>query len=988
MQRVARYRLITLGRLALIGPEGAVEESLSKRRRKLAVLAVMAMERKPVPRDMLLEMFWGDQPEERARHSLSDALSHLRRVLGRDAIAVSRAEVSLSDRAALAVDALLFREAATAGEHVRAAELYGGPFLGSVYVDGASSFEHWTDRHRAALHTLFLRTCREVCGRAVASGDYTAAAAIAERWLVEEPLSTEAFRRRLESLAAAAGTDSLIVAAREYATHASRLRREFGVELPAELISLGEEITRRAAPPAARELVTQPHEQRAQPTQTVEPDRDAADLPASSSAQYRRKRRSWWMSHWALLAATAVAIALVLVRLMPPARSASADPAPDRVAILPFDVHGGGEIAYLREGMVDLLGTSLDGLGRLTTSDARAVLSATSNADSTIDVETARTIARRVGAGRFLLGSVIAAGGRIRMTAALYGSADGTPESRAEVDGTPEELFTLVDRLTSQIVAGTQAAPAEQLGRTAALTTPSLTALKAYLAGEQHFRRAQYALALEDYQRAVASDSTFPLAHYRLSLTTNWLAGSWDSIFVSSSRAVRFDARLSPRARLVVEAHDAWRRGANDEAERLYRTLTTAHPDDVEGWYQLGEVLFHGNPLRGRSLLESRAPFERALALEPGHTGAMAHLVRVAAIEGRVAARDSLSAQLMKIDSTWAAQQVAIRAFASNDPRALSSALETLRHAADLTVWVAAERVAVVGGDLATTEDILRVLAEPRRTKDFQLLARLLLADLEAARGRWSAARDWLNRAAELDSTVALERHALLALHPFLHPPREELAAVRARLERQTGPGTQTTFPNHQVFNSLHPILRDYLVGMLALRLGDTAQAERAGTRLERSNMTGESGAVARGLGLSLRGHLAAARGDAREAIDLFERGRLVANEGFLDSTIGSQALERWVRAEELYKLGNDTEARRWYATLTETSLSHQLYRAPAAMRIAEIEARQGHAHEAAESYQRLLTTWRDCDPALRPSVDSARAQLASLGVKPLGGDR
>ena len=64
-------RLVTLGRLALIGPAETLDPSFAKQRRKLALLAVLALARRPLARDYLIEMFWGDQDEERARHSLS-----------------------------------------------------------------------------------------------------------------------------------------------------------------------------------------------------------------------------------------------------------------------------------------------------------------------------------------------------------------------------------------------------------------------------------------------------------------------------------------------------------------------------------------------------------------------------------------------------------------------------------------------------------------------------------------------------------------------------------------------------------------------------------------------------------------------------------------------------------------------------------------------------------------------------------------------------
>src|SRR5215831_20622552 len=135
MLRDNRLRLLTLGRLTLVGSGGEEHESLAKRRRKLALLAVLAMARRPIARDTLVEMFWGEQDEARARHSLSNALSCLRRRLGAKAITTRDAEVALSSDASLVVDALELANLVEAREFGRAAALYGGPFLDGCYVD-------------------------------------------------------------------------------------------------------------------------------------------------------------------------------------------------------------------------------------------------------------------------------------------------------------------------------------------------------------------------------------------------------------------------------------------------------------------------------------------------------------------------------------------------------------------------------------------------------------------------------------------------------------------------------------------------------------------------------------------------------------------------------------------------------------------------------------------------------------------------------------
>src|SRR6185437_4892976 len=119
-------RLVTLGRLALLQPSGE-ELPLLGHKRKLALLAVLAVAPGAMSREELIAMFWPDDKDERSRrHSLSNSLSFLRSIIGSDAIATHRAEVTLAP-AVVAVDAVELLAAARAGDHARVMALYEGP---------------------------------------------------------------------------------------------------------------------------------------------------------------------------------------------------------------------------------------------------------------------------------------------------------------------------------------------------------------------------------------------------------------------------------------------------------------------------------------------------------------------------------------------------------------------------------------------------------------------------------------------------------------------------------------------------------------------------------------------------------------------------------------------------------------------------------------------------------------------------------------------
>lgn len=236
----APYVLRTLGRLAMVAPDGRDEPSLTTRPRKLALLAWLALRpERSATRDRLVGTFWGGRDDERARNSLSDALSHLRRVLGREAIRARGDEVQLAADAPLEVDALVLTEAASRNDHARVVALYRGPFLDGVHIDDAHEFDDWCERARARLGGLFARSAAECCRAMATSGDWDDCRPLAERWIEIEPASAEAACVWLDAIAAPQSHAARAAALAAYQSLVLRLERDLGIAPAAE-------VTRRA----------------------------------------------------------------------------------------------------------------------------------------------------------------------------------------------------------------------------------------------------------------------------------------------------------------------------------------------------------------------------------------------------------------------------------------------------------------------------------------------------------------------------------------------------------------------------------------------------------------------------------------------------------------------------------------------------------------------------------------------------------------------
>ncbi len=614
---------------------------------------------------------------------------------------------------------------------------------------------------------------------------------------------------------------------------------------------------------------------------------------------------------------------------------------PRRIALVPFAVRGDPRYAYLGEGLVELLAAKLDGAGEISTVDPRTLLAAFPPAEpgAAPDPEQARRVAERFGAGRFLLGTLVEADGRLQATAALY-DLRGRPIASVAASAEGEAgLFELVDELARNLLAAAGVSPGTRLTRIAALTTGSLDALRAYLLGERDLRAGRYFDAMEGFQSAVDADPSFALAHYRLAAAAAGCALP-DAARGFADRGAGHAGRLSPHDRMVFRAQRAWLHGEVAEAESLYNTITGTWPDDVEAWFHLGDLLFHTNPLRGRSAAEAREPFERVIRLQPDHVAGLVHLARIAGIMGR---RDDMLALADRVlraspQGDQALAMRALRVFAGDDADAMSALAAELQGARALTAAIAFADVALYAGNLAGAEMLARSFIQVARSPELRALCHIQLAHLALARGRADDARAELARAEALDFAWGLAMRAYFAALPFGDTPPDERDSIYAALvawdAAAVPPSAFVLFAMH---NDLHPAIRLSLLGLLDLRRGDPAAAlERAA---ELSRLPGDEQGLARALEGELRAGAARAAGRITEALALHDASR---PRPWFQLTVASPfftlASRRWLQAELLREAGRPEEAARWYRSMAERSPYELIYGEEARRRLEKRE--------------------------------------------------
>jgi tetratricopeptide (TPR) repeat protein len=285
--------------------------------------------------------------------------------------------------------------------------------------------------------------------------------------------------------------------------------------------------------------------------------------------------------------------------------------------------------------------------------------------------------------------------------------------------------------------------------------------------------------------------------------------------------------------------------------------------------------------------------------------------------------------------------------------------------------------------DLGRAEEFTRFSTNPSLAARTRAAGHLLLAQLGAAAGRWTAAKQELAAVARLGQVdSALIGRALAASLPFLGVPRDEVRMIRDQVERWT-PGQDAANPTPESIRPLMPHLRLYLLGLLSSRVGDAAHALRLASEMETLPTPDGARAVVRSLARTIRADVAAESGRTNEGLSLLAEVRGEIPFELLTLPYFSEEHARYLRSRLLFQAGRDEEALRLAENAFAGTAGELYYRAPAHLLRAEIHQRLGDREAAAAEYSRFIALWRSCDAPLRPVVEGARTQLARMVAEP-----
>ncbi|MGI9179809.1 MAG: BTAD domain-containing putative transcriptional regulator [Longimicrobiaceae bacterium] len=582
--------LQTLGELTLTAPSGEV---LSTRRKELVLLAYLARSApRAVPRAELAELLWGERVEERARHSLRQALLQLRRVVG-EGLRVGNEQVLLVS-GTLEVDATAFEAEIAAGRLREAVARWRGDFLAGAEDLGGEVYRGWVEAEREAVRRLLAWALEQLVAEQERAERWEEAVGWAERWVEVLPFDEHPHLRLLEALRRDGRAGEALA---RHAGFAARLRRELELDPSAELLDFVEELERSVrrelaqlpSPAPAAPSVPEPVGQEEIPAASVGSDARVASvrteerrLTETPLPRRRRSRRRW-----------AAAVALVALGAAVLWQLREGPEAAPIIAVGVIQDYSGADTTGLAGALPEMLATNLARVPGLRVVSNARVHELLSLLDGAPESGALTRAARQAGASELVEGEIYRRPeGGLRLDLRRVELRSGAVRAAYSVEA--DNAFALVDRATAQF-GSTGAGRADTL-RLADATTSSLVAFRFYTEGLRAYYQGDAHSAHRLFRAALVEDSTFAMAAYYswLSLESLGLATTHRELV----RAVRLADRATDRERLLIRT--AWA-DLMDEPARLplAETLAIRYPTEPDGEYLLGRARLWGGDFLG-----------------------------------------------------------------------------------------------------------------------------------------------------------------------------------------------------------------------------------------------------------------------------------------------------------------------------------------------------------------------------------------------------
>jgi tetratricopeptide (TPR) repeat protein len=561
--------------------------------------------------------------------------------------------------------------------------------------------------------------------------------------------------------------------------------------------------------------------------------------------------------------------------------------------------------------------------------------------NSRVDFALAREIATREGLKAVVDGEILGVGGSYTISAKLVSAQTGeTLASFTESADDARGVLPAIDRLAKDMRAkiGESLRAVQATTALEQVTTPSLEALRKYVAGSQALQASgNFAQGVALLEEAIAIDTGFAMAYRKLALELTNRGGQTPRVNELLQKAYDHRDRLSDAERYLT-AGDYFQSGPKQDITKAiasYEAAINVQPTSAPALNNLGNLY-----RAMREFPKAEQLYRRAMKANPPVAVVYNNLMTTQSALGQV---DSIRATLREYAAT-----------VPTHPNVVS---------------YQARFYAMTGQyDSATA-----LLAENIRARASDPAARgewsVVLADVAELRGRIGDSMKWRaeqrgaakQRGLRNASIQAVLDTAQLELW-YLDHRDHAIALIDAALLR---------FP----LDSLDPVDRPYVrLATLYALAGRPDKARAMQTQFERSRknitllgdeatrrmMNGDVAVSERRYADAVREYTAADAGPCPVCV-LPALGHALDLAGQTDSSIA--VLTKFVSTPYLVRSGPDAQ-----------------YLAGSHKRLGELWEQKGDAAKAASNYAKFVELWQRADPELQPQVADVKKRLARLG--------
>ena len=187
-----------------------------------------------------------------------------------------------------------------------------------------------------------------------------------------------------------------------------------------------------------------------------------------------------------------------------------------------------------------------------------------------------------------------------------------------------ESVPSMIDRLSDRTRKGLKEKSADiQVAsrKVAEVTTPNLEAYQHFFKGEECINKLEFNEACDEFNKAIALDSNFGLAYYRLAYAISWMIGDERLAQEPIQKALALIDHIPEKERYMVRAEHAQIEGGFEAGIAVLKEMEEIYPDDKEMIYNIGDWHYHTVNFN-----ESIKYLNKVLAVDSTHIRTLQHL--------------------------------------------------------------------------------------------------------------------------------------------------------------------------------------------------------------------------------------------------------------------------------------------------------------------------------------------------------------------------